>query len=509
MASSERSGDQRLDLVLVNPGAQKQVYQGLSSTLTAIEPPVWVGLIATFARNHGEMVRIIDAEAEGWSPERVGEEIGKLNPRLAAVIVFGSQPSASTQKMTAAGDTCGAIRRLAPDVKSILGGVHVSALPKKTLEEEPVDFVCEGEGPFTILGLLRVLKSENREALESVPGLWYRKSGEIISNLPAPISDDLDRDLPGVAWDLLPMEKYRAHNWHCFGRLNDRQPYAVLYTSLGCPFKCSFCCINAPFGKPSIRYRSPQSVIQEIDFLVQNYKVKSIKILDEMFVLNKKHVLDICDLLIERNYNLNFWAYARVDTVQEEMLEKMKKAGINWLALGIESGSKHVRDGVLKKFGQEDIQETVRAIQRAGINVIGNYIFGLPDDDLQSMQDTLDLALELNCEFANFYSAMAYPGSKLYNLAVEKGWPLPEKWHGFSQHGIDTLPLPTEHLTAGQVLKFRDEAFQIYFNNPRYLSYVKERFGLETVDHIREMASHKVERRWYRQIPTKQALPVI
>ncbi|MBI3351124.1 MAG: cobalamin B12-binding domain-containing protein [Nitrospirae bacterium] len=494
----------RLDLVLVNPGAQKQVYQGLSHTLTAFEPPVWVGLIATFARNRGLAVRIIDAEAEGYSPEETGEQIAKLNPVLAAVIVFGSQPSASTQKMTAAGKTCEAIKRLAPETKTILGGVHVSALPERTLREETVDFVCEGEGPFTIVELLRVLKSNEPNELEDVPGLWYHKSGQICANPPAPVSDDLDRDFPEVAWDLLPMEKYRAHNWHCFGRLEDRQPYAVLYTSLGCPFKCTFCCINAPFGKPSIRYRSPQSVLQEIDILVKNYKVKSIKILDEMFVLNKKHVLDICDLIIERGYDLNFWAYARVDTVQEDMLVKMKGAGINWLALGIESGSKHVRDGVLKKFGQDDIKETVRLIQNAGINVIGNYIFGLPDEDFQSMQDTLDLAMELNCEFANFYCAMAYPGSKLYNLAIEKGWALPEKWHGFSQHGIDTLPLPTEHLTAGQVLRFRDEAFQTYFNNPKYLSYIEEKFGQETVAHLKEMVSHKIERCFYDKQPMYQ-----
>jgi radical SAM superfamily enzyme YgiQ (UPF0313 family) len=486
-----------LDLVIVNPGAQKQVYQGLSGNLTAIEPPVWVGLIATFVRNRGESVRIIDAEAEGLSPEEVGRKVAELNPYLVAVIVFGSQPSASTQKMTSAGKTCAAVRSFAPATRTILGGVHVSALPEKTLREEPVDFVCEGEGPVTILGLLQILKNGKLEMLSQVPGLWYWKSDEIIPTSPAPVSDDLDRDFPQVAWDLLPMEKYRAHNWHCYGRLEDRQPYAVLYTSLGCPFKCTFCCINAPFGKPSIRYRNPRSVIKEIELLVETYGVKSIKILDEMFVLNRRHVTDICDLVIERGYNLNFWAYARVDTVQEQMLEKMKKAGINWLALGIESGSKHVRDGVLKKFDQNDIKETVRAIQNAGINVIGNYIFGLPDEDLQSMQDTLELALELNCEFANFYCAMAYPGSKLYDMAVEKKWPLPEKWHGFSQHGVETLPLPTEHLTAGQVLRFRDEAFQTYFNNPKYLSYVEKIFGKVTVTHLKEMVSQKIQRRWY------------
>ena len=141
-------------------------------------------------------------------------------------------------------------------------------------------------------------------------------------------------------------------------------------------------------------------------------------------------------------------------------MEKLNRAGFRWLALGIESGSKHVRDGVEKgRFGQEDIIKVVRKIQNAGINVIGNYIFGLPDDTLETMQDTLDLAIEANCEFANFYCAMAYPGSKLYDLALERNWALPESWIGYSQHSFETRPLPTEKLTSAEVLKFRDEAF--------------------------------------------------
>src|SRR5205814_656459 len=117
----------------------------------------------------------------------------------------------------------------------------------------------------------------------------------------------------------------------------------------------------------------------------------------------------ICDLLIERNYGLNIWAYARVDTIKEGMLDKLKAAGFNWLALGIETGSGRVRADADKAFDQEEIYRTVERIRQASISVIGNYIFGLPEDDEETMQATLDLAQDLNCEFANFYSAMAYP----------------------------------------------------------------------------------------------------
>ena len=123
------------------------------------------------------------------------------------------------------------------------------------------------------------------------------------------------------------MSKYKAHNWHTFYDLESRNSYASLQTSLGCPFKCTFCCINAPFESNQIRFWSPDNVINQIDELVNKYNIKNIKIPDEMFVLNTKQVISICDKIIERNYDLNFWAYARIDTLQNpNMLEKMKKA---------------------------------------------------------------------------------------------------------------------------------------------------------------------------------------
>jgi radical SAM superfamily enzyme YgiQ (UPF0313 family) len=137
----------------------------------------------------------------------------------------------------------------------------------------------------------------------------------------------------------------------------------------------------------------------------------------------------------------------------------------------------------------------VRKIQDAGINVIGNYIFGLPDDTRESMQETLDLALEANCEFANFYCAMAYPGSKLYTMAVEKRWELPDTWVGYSQHGYDTLPLRTDALTSAEVLKFRDEAFHRYFTDERYLALVRRKFGEDVVAHVRDMTGIRLRRK--------------
>jgi radical SAM superfamily enzyme YgiQ (UPF0313 family) len=132
------------------------------------------------------------------------------------------------------------------------------------------------------------------------------------------------------------------------------------------------------------------------------------------------------------------------------------------------------------------------------MHVIGNYIFGLPDDDLTTMRETLDLALDLNCEFANFYSTMAYPGSPLYAMAQAKGWPLPRGWSGYSQHAVDALPLRTLHVSAAEVLRFRDQAFDTYYRSPRYLAMMETRFGPTAVAAIRRMAAHRLDRDIYR-----------
>lgn len=497
----ERGEKPEIELLLVNAPGKEQVYQSLAQDLAAYEPPIWAGLLATYARRHGISVDVLDAEALQLSYEQTVAEIALRKPLLTVFVVYGQQPSASTQCMPAAGAVCRMLKEHAPYLKTLFMGTHSSALPERTLREEATDFVCQGEGPLTIRGLIAALRAGD-EDYGKIPGLWFREGQGIRKAPPAPKLQDLDNELPGMAWDLLPMDRYRAHNWHCWSHINHRSPYASLYTSLGCPYKCSFCCINAPFGGSGIRYFSPQHIIEEIDVLVERYGVKNIKIADEMFVLHPKHVLGLADLIIARGYDLNIWAYARVDTVKERYLEKLKAAGFHWLALGVESGSKFVRDGVEKgRFGDVEIRGVIEQIRAAGINVIANYIFGLPDDTMETMQETLDLALSMNTEFANFYSAMAYPGSPLHLMATQKRLPLPEDaggpgWIGYSQHAYETYNLPTNALSAGQVLSFRDRAFDIYFSNPSYLSMIERKFGREALEHVKFMTSHKLKRKY-------------
>jgi anaerobic magnesium-protoporphyrin IX monomethyl ester cyclase len=488
------------DLVVIHPGAAHGIYGPLGDTLTAVEPPLWARIIAGYVRDRGYSVKIIDAEAEGLSSEEVAARVVVDPPRLVCIAVYGHQPSASTQQMVGARAIAYSLTGSASIIPVIMVGGHVSALPETTLEQEPIDYACVGEGPITVERLLA------GDPIGSIPGLvwWERGAGSkdadnedaVRINPAASLVEDLGA-YHGDTWDLLPMERYRAHNWQCFGDLGARQPYASIYTSLGCPWKCHFCCINAPFDSNRYRMRDSEEVIAEVDYLYREYGVKTFKIVDEMFVLNERHYTEICEGIarLPFSHELNFWAYARVDTIRPDKLALLRRAGFRWLALGIESGSKYVRDGAQKRLKNDDILGVVRAIQAAEINVIGNYIFGLPDDDQKSMMETLELALELNTEFANFYCAMAYPGSPLYREAVQKGWTLPGTWRGYSQHNDDCRPLDTLKISAARVLAFRDVAFNDYFSNPRYIDMISRKFGQDTLEHVRGMTKYVLKRK--------------
>jgi len=487
-----------MDCCIIHPGGREAIYQNLGGDLTAIEPPLWCRLIAGYVINRGFSTEIIDGDAEALSAGAVAERVNSLQPRLVVIVAAGHQPSASTQSMVSAGRISTEVKQRFPDFPILIVGGHVSSLPERSLREEDVDFACKGEGPATVVALLTALGDNSSDPrLEKIPGLVYWDDGYPRVNPPARLIEDLDGELHGGVWDKLPMPKYRAHNWQCFGEPKARQPYASIYTTLGCPYRCSFCCINAPFDSNRYRRRSPDAVAAEMLFLRDVHGVRTFKIIDEMFILNDTHVDAICDRLIAAGSDFNIWAYARVDTVKSGQLDRLRRAGVRWLALGIESGSAHVRDGAQKALKSSDIQGVVRAIQGAGINVIGNYIFGLPDDDLTSVRETLDLALELNCEFANFYAAMAYPGSQLYTMAVQEGWELPDAWQGYSQHSFEALPLKTATMSSTEVLRFRDQAFQDYFSAPSYLDLVSRKFGAATVAEIETMRQVALPRRLF------------
>lgn len=500
-----------LDALIINPGNQAETYQSLAGKFTAIEPSIWSRLLGSYLQARGHSVELIDAVPLGLSPQGVAELVVAAEPRLVIVLAYGHQPSASTQQMPAVIATCEALEKDCSMVPLLVVGGHPAALPEQTLRETSAYFVATGEGLVTADALLVGLKENGwpykNKWLTNVPGLCYWDM--LATRITPPAANVNLADVPGGLWDQLPMAKYRAHNWHCLSNGLEPQPYASIYTSLNCPYQCAFCCISQPFkrgdairsgGKDVNYYRTWNSdaVIKEIETLVEVYGVRNLKIADEMFLLNRGHVFDICNKIIERGYGelLNIWSYGRVDCTNEEFLDVYRRAGGKWICLGIEGVSEGVRDGVEKNdYGAEDIIKTCQRIKAHDINIIANFIYGLPDDDRQSIMQNYNVMIEIMPEWANIYCAVAYPGTALYDQAVANGWKLPESWSGYSHHAYDYQPLPTKHLSAEQVLEYRDWAFGGFYNDAGYLAYLGRRFGPMAVDMVREMVNVPLRRK--------------
>ncbi len=484
------------DILLIHAGGTKRtVYQDLSKDFSAVEPPFWAALTAGFLRKHGFKADLLDANVLNLGIEEAADEAVRRKARLAAIVVYSQQANTCTPIMEGVGRLCRAIKERDAKFPLILTGWHPSCLPERTLREEACDMVAEGEGFHTLLGLLQ------GKAPGQIPGLWWREGAELRHNPRAPVIENLSEELAEVAWDLLPLASgnYRAFNWMTLQDLSTRNHYAGMLTSLGCPYQCSFCAIHATFGERRIRAWTPEWAMKQFDLLARQYGVRHINLIDELFIFNPRHYRPIAEALLQREYQLNLCAFARVDHVDKMSpgeLGLLKKAGFNWFKLGIE----HADAGVLARarkgsYTQETVRRVVGKIHEAGIDLCANFMFGLPGDTWETMQETLNFAMELNCAFPSFFCTMAPPGSDLYQEALAKGIPLPDSWSGYAQQGFDFLPLRTEHLSAAEVLAFRDWAFQTYFTNPRYLSMIEGKFGKTAREHVQAMTAVRLKRR--------------
>ncbi len=504
-----------IDTVFINPTIGNN-YQSLKSKYTAIEPPTWSLLLAQSMRSFGFNVSIIDANAENLSEEKIYERIESLNPKLIVFVVYGQNVNAGTTNMEGALVLSKYLKIRNKSLTISFIGSYVQALPVKALEDEKsIDFVFTNEGVYALKNILNLANFSSKE-LKEINGIAFRNEEEIILNKPEKVvpNNRMDLDLPGYAWDLLPykshpLDLYRAPMWHAEYDEDKRSPYAALHSSLGCQFKCSFCMINLinrddedEIGVSSnysgMRFWSTEFIINEFTKLI-NMGVKTIRITDEMFLLNPKYYLPLCKKLGELNTDdsLRMWAYSRIDTVKNpEVLSIVRKAGIKWLCLGIESGDKKVRLEVAKgKFEDVDVRRIVEQVHEADIDVMANYMYGLPGDDYETIKKTYELSLELCTSGWNTYPAMALPGSALYKEGIEKGIEMPKSYSGYSFHAHDTICLPTEKLQSWEILKLRDDAFVNYHLSPNFLKRIKKRFGNKAVENIKEMSKIKLKRK--------------
>lgn len=475
-------------MILATVNSKKELYSNTADEFSAIAPNVQMGLLASYIKSKGIDVEIVESDVDGISIDGLIGIIEDKEPLLFGIICTGANPSSSTMTMSGIIDFFQKFNRTGSKVKSFIWGPHPTILPERTIRETDTDFVVRGEGYETIVELFNALHSNGR--VDKIAGLSYLdRTGKYIQNMDALLINDLDK-LPMVDWETMNPSRYRAHNWHCFGDMNNRTPYAIIWTSFGCPFKCTFCCINNLFGKRVQRFRSIDSVINEISILVEKHNVRHLKVLDELFVTHPKRIEEFCDKLEEKGYDLNMWSYSRVDTINRHLLKRLKKVGMNWISYGFESATPEILEDIEKGATRDIVDEVIKMTQDEGVHICADVMFGLWEDDFESISRTYDFLVKYNFEWVNMYPVFAYPGTEPYKNVKE-----PTSWKVYSLYGYECVPAGTRHLGPKDVLKFRDEAFIKYHSRIEYLNMIEDRFGADTRKHIMTIINTPLKRK--------------
>ena len=370
--------------------------------------PIGISYLASVARENGIEVNILDQYAECLSMDSIVERIKRFQPDIVG---YGS----TTPNYYAAIGLLRKIRKIFPNVKTVMGGQHPSIFPEKVLEDPKVDFVIRDEGEYSLVALCKAI--ENNEDYSSVDGLSYKsESGIIVHN--RPVSSIALDDLPWPAYDLLPMHLYSSPSYTRF-----RMPVYQISASRGCPNSCSYC-INAELNIAArYRKRKINDVLDEIEMLIEKYGAKQIQLWDPIFPLGKKHTFEFCDKLIERGLHKkivwNSTTYA--DLLTEEMLDAMAASGCKGLGFGIESGVTDLLKSVNKKTDLEKTREICRLATKKGIVVAGAFILGFPGETEVMSKQTIEFAKSLDIHYAQFSIMVPYPGTPLYKNLIEKG----------------------------------------------------------------------------------------
>ena len=501
-----------VDVLFIEADSSRAAYQDLATDMSAIETPTWSLLLASSCRAKGYTPAIIDQRAERLSDTDLLLKVEDYNPGLVVFVIYGQNPNSGTTNMI------GTVR-VGEKIREHYGypiaavGTHISALPVESMTRHSfIDVAFIGDGVYALHNLLDLLSSGKNvfsPEVSSIKGIAYWSGGIPLlspSGVMVP-HDRMDIDLPGYAWDLIPsLDRYRSHIWHAHFNENERNPFAAIYTSIGCQFGCIFCVINNINKSSSesktwagqfrtMKYWSTEHMLSIVEDLASR-GVKTLRLSDEMFYLNKKYYEPFLQGIVDRGFDLNMWTYTRIDTVNPKFLDLFKKAGVTWLAPGIESGDQEVRMEASKgSFKTVKVKDVVRTIEDAGIDVVANFIVGLPEDSMETMQATKDLAFELNTAHMNVYAVQALPGTELYWEAKEKGWGLPDTYEGYAFLSYECLPLPTKYVSAREVLAFRDRMWADYFTSEKYLSMIEKKFGLTQRRNVEKMAGISLRRK--------------
>ncbi len=411
--------------------------------------PLGLGYIAAVLRQAGHTVFFLDPEPLGMGFEKIGKYIAEKKPSLIGLTTATPNFKCAVQ----IADLC---RLHASQAQIVLGGIHASARKEKILENyTQFDVLVVGEGEVTILELCSAIESGG--AFKDIAGIIYRnQNGEICITSPRPFLRNVD-SLPMPARDLVDLNQYRLQV-----HLDIGVKSATLLTSRGCPFQCTFCASHLTMGR-GFRPHSPAYVLKEIKTLVEQYGVKLISIVDDTFTVDKKRVRAICSLLLEHRIKVKWFCFARVDTIDKELLKLMKRAGCISLLFGVESADETVLQNIKKKIKPDQARRALAISNQLGFKTLASFMFGNPGDNKLTMKKTIDFAIEISPTIASFNRLVPYPGTEIYDKYFDAD--SEPDWGNFVPKG-ENIVISDHNLTKENLQNYTIEAFIRFYLRP-------------------------------------------
>lgn len=449
-------------VLLINPpwiiGENKNLWKGVASCW----PSLGLLYIAAVLEKDGHEVSYLDCSAEHLT---VGDTKRTLE-NYSGLDYVGI--TATTPLVNNALQIAGFVKEIFPGVKTVLGGVHPSVMPDEVLSDPRVDFVAIDEGEETMKELVSGRPPEN------ILGLHYKENGEIHRNLHRPLIKNLD-EIPPPAYHLLSMKKY----YPAVGSYK-RLPAMMLFATRGCPGRCTFCYRTF---RGLVRKRSAEDIINEIKILQDEYGIKEVAFYDDTFTLFKEEVKKFCNIIIRQEIDITWSCFTRVDHVNEELLALMKKAGCHLILFGVESADEQILKTINKRISLPQVEEVVKIARKLGIETRASFMFGNQGETEETIRKTIDFAIKLDPDEAQFNIATAYPGTELFDWARENGYITTLNWDDYSMSNT-VLKLPG--LGQEKLEKYYEEAHRRFYFRPKVI--LRRLFHIRTWDQFKQEA---------------------
>lgn len=416
-----------------------------------IWPPLGLIYIGTLLKKHGYQVELLDVLQKGWDSAQAKQRIMDAQADLVGI-------TATTPEIRGVREAA----RFAKEsgARVVIGGPHLGIFPEETVSFPEVDFAIRGDGEIPFLRLVRALENSDKD-LAHIPGLVYRQGNGVRMN-GVYVEKQLD-DLPFPDWGLVNIHGYR--------RADALWPLATMVSVRGCPYHCGFCYRGAE--AQVVRFRNPKSVVDEMEYLIKNWKVREIIFCNDTLTLRREQILDICQDILRRKIKILWQGSTRVDAVDWELLKTMKRAGCKGLKFGVESGSEKILTLMQKGITKEKIRHAFQWCRQAGIRTGAYFILGYAQEDRDTLQETIDFAKALNPDFAMFYAGIPLPQTDFHDLAVAQKKIDPHYWREFALgRRSDRMPDMVPDMD-----RWIKRAFRQFYGRPGFI--LKKIFSLD------------------------------